>query len=98
MLRVPIVEVTVCESQVILFDHSHKRNAQQSVTYRGALLSHFLLKYYVTMCLLWVYLQPKTLEPNEQKASYESQQKGDPMRRANLSPHTFRAQPLDQFL
>ena len=50
------------------------------------------------MCLLWVYLQPKTLEPNEQEASYESRRKGDPMRRANLSPHTFRAQPLDQFL
>ena len=40
------------------------------------------------MCLLWVYLQPKTLEPNEQEASYESRRKGDPMRRANVSPHT----------
>ena len=38
MLRVPIVEVTVCESQVILFDHSHKRNAQQSATYRCAVV------------------------------------------------------------
>ena len=42
MLRVPNVEVTVCESQVILFDHSHIRNAQQSATYRGAVFIDFL--------------------------------------------------------
>ena len=53
-----------------------------------------ILRYYVfTMGLFTT-----TLEPNEQKASYKSRQKGDPMRRANFSPHTFRAQPLDQFL
>ena len=60
---------------------------------------HIFLKYYVTMGYVTMGLfTTQTLEPNEQNASYKSRQKGDPMRRANLSPHTFRAQPLDQFL
>ena len=54
-----------------------------------------ILRYYVFTMGLFTTQNTGT---NEQKASYKCRPKGDPMRRANLSPHTFRAQPLDQFL
>ena len=54
-----------------------------------------ILRYYVFTMGLFTTQNTGT---NEQNASYKSRQKGDPMRRANLSPHTFFAQPVDQFL